>query len=855
MSSVDLLEREDALAALDSMVEGAAEGQGMVALIRGEAGIGKTALVDALIERQDDVFVLRGGCDDLLTARPLGPIWDMSFDEPSLHEALTEDDRYAAFRALFELLTRSMRPTIAVIEDVHWADDATLDIIKFLGRRIENTHALLILTFRDEMSTNAHLRAAIGDLPQSRLENLPLLPLSLEALTTLVGDDDEAKNIWEITGGNPFFVAELMRVGPEAVPLSVRDVLRSRVDRLGDSGRRLVEVASVVPGRVEITLLDEIDPSLKDGADDADRLGILEVTGEAVSFRHELARTAVEGDLPEMRRRELNLAAMRACEALREDISRCAHHAREAGDAEAMIRLLPEAARVAARLGSHREAVSDLRALEPYLDRLSAEELADHYDIWAWEEHSASGGGKELAERAIAIRRMLGDPAKLGRSMTTAGFLSHLGNDRDGAVAWINEAISVLEPVGGEDLAQAYAELARLAMLAADYEATVEYSERVFALADDQSPARAHALNSLGTATATSRYPEGLEMLEESDRMYERLELDRGRSRASINIVSAALEWRDLATAEKWILRHLQLAEQFQMTSLVAYGQSLAVEHNLLSGEWEAAEAKARSIIDDPVLLENARTTGTRVLAQILTRTGNPDAESVIRDAWHLADMTGEPSHVGRVGATVAEYVWLGGKVEDDLTGPLPDLVDQMKPHLLSPWYVGELALWLWLDGRIDAIPVESPPPYRMLGEGEWQKSADWFSERDIPYEKALALTLGDTEARLEGLAILDGLGADPLASKVRSRLKADGVTGIPRRSRGTAKAGPLGLTTRQNEVLGLLGEGLTNGEIADRLYVSTRTVDHHVSAILNKLGVSSRKQAVEVAIDTGKLT
>jgi len=823
----------------------------MVALIRGEAGIGKTALVDALIESQDDVFVLRGGCDDLLTARPLGPIWDMSFDEPSLHEALTEDDRYAAFRALFELLTRSMRPTIVVIEDVHWADDATLDIIKFLGRRIDSTHALLILTFRDETSINAHLRAALGDLPQGRLENLPLLPLSLEAVTTLVADDDEAKNIWEITGGNPFFVVELMRVGPEAVPLSVRDVLRSRVDRLGDSGRRLVETASVVPGRVELTLLDEIDPNLKDGVNDADRLGILEVTGEAVSFRHELARTAVEGDLSELRRRELNLAVMRACETLGEDISRCAHHAREAGDVEAMIRLLPEAARVAARMESHREAVSDLRTLEPYLDRLSAEELADHYDMWAWEEHSASGGGQELAERAVAIRRTLGDPAKLGRSMTAAGFLSHVGNDREGAVSWIKEAISVLESVGGEFLAQAYAELARLAMIAADYQETVELSERVFALADDQSPARAHALNSLGTATALSRYPEGLEMLEESDRMCERLELGRSRIRTSINIASVALEWRDLATAEKWIRSLLQLAEQFQMTSLVVYGQSHVIEHNLLSGDWEAAESEARSVIEDPILMENARTEGSRVLAEILTRTGNPDAESVIRDAWRLANMTGEPQHVGRIAATVAEYVWLGGKVEDDLTGPLPDLVDQMKPHL-SPWYAGELALWLWLDGRVDAIPVEAPPPYRMLSEGEWKKSADWFSERDIPYEKALALTLGDTEAKLEALAILDGLGADPLASKVRSQLKADGIKGVPRRTRATAHAGPFGLTTRQNEVLELLGEGLTNREIADRLYVSTRTVDHHVSAILNRLGVNNRREAVAAASEAG---
>ncbi|MEA1903653.1 MAG: AAA family ATPase [Actinomycetota bacterium] len=848
-----LLEREDALSLLDSMVEGAADGQGMVALIRGEAGIGKTALVDALIDRTDEnAFLLRGGCDDLLTARPLGPVWDMSFDEPSLHEALTEDDRYAAFRALFELLTRSMRPTIAIIEDVHWADDATLDIIKFLGRRIDKTHALLILTFRDETSTNAPLRAAIGDLPQGRIENLPLLPLSLEALTTLVGDDGQAEIIWKITGGNPFFASELMRVGPNAVPVSVRDVLRSRVDRLGQPGRRLVEMASVVPGRVELELLDEIDPTLREGVNDAGRQGILEVTGEAVSFRHELARTAVEGDLPEMRRRELNLAVLRACETLGEDISRCAHHAREAGDIEAIVRLLPEAARVAAALGSHREAVSDLRALEPYLDRFSPEELADHYDEWALEEYMASGGDVTLSERAVAIRRTLGDPGKLGQSMLTAGFLAHIGNDRNGAVSWINEAISVLEPVGGEDLAQAYAELTRLAMLAADYEGTVEYSERVFALADDQSRARAHALNSLGTATGMMRYPEGLEMLEESGRISERLGLIHDQGRAFTNTAAMALEWRDLATAEKWIRENRLLAEQLQLTSFVVYTQSLAIDHDLLSGDWRAAESAARQVIQDPVVMENARTTATRVLAQLLTRTGNPDAETVVLEAWRLANLTKEPQHQGRVAAAVAEFVWLGGRVEEPSTGQLQDLLDQMKARS-SPWYVGELALWLWLNGEIDGIPVESPEPYRMLGDGEWKESAEWFSERSIPYEKALALTLGDTEAQLEALEIFDGLGADPLASKVRNQLKADGVKGVPRRSRGSADGGPLGLTTRQTEVLELLGDGLTNGEIADRLFVSTRTVDHHVSAILSKLGVNSRREAVAVALEAGE--
>ncbi len=332
--------------------------------------------------------------------------------------------------------------------------------------------------------------------------------------------------------------------------------------------------------------------------------------------------------------------------------------------------------------------------------------------------------------------------------------------------------------------------------------------------------------------------------------MSARLGLDNDQTRALLNAATTALEWRDLPIAEKWIGRHQQLAEQLEMTSQVVSAQSLSIEHDLLSGDWAAAESDARSVIAHPMVTELSRTQATRILAQILTRTGNPETKSLIQDAWRLANIIGEPQHLGRTNATIAEYVWLGGRLEYALTGQLPDLLKHMKSHF-SPWYVGELGLWLWLDGQIDEIPVEAPPPYRMLGDGEWQKSADWFSERNIPYEEALALTLGDTEAKLEALKILDGLGAEPLASKVRAQLKADGVKGVPRRSRESTGRGPLGLTSRQAEILELVGEGLSNGEIAERLFVSTRTVEHHVSAILSKLGVNSRLEAVVAAQNT----
>ncbi|MGH8913899.1 MAG: ATP-binding protein, partial [Acidimicrobiia bacterium] len=173
---MQLLERNGVLGRLDDLLASARGGNGRAILVRGEAGIGKTSVVRAFTDAHgEDAHVLWGGCDDLLTARPLGPIWDMALDEPSLGDALRGTDRYEAFSAILELMSRALRPTIVVIEDIHWADEATLDLVKFLGRRIDRTHGLLVLTYRDgEVPGDLPLRAALGDVAASALERIAL---------------------------------------------------------------------------------------------------------------------------------------------------------------------------------------------------------------------------------------------------------------------------------------------------------------------------------------------------------------------------------------------------------------------------------------------------------------------------------------------------------------------------------------------------------------------------------------------------------------------------------------------------------------------------------------------------------
>ena len=185
---MDLLEREAPLQRLGELVKQAREGEGRIALIRGEAGIGKTSVVRALTQTvADQAHVLWGSCDDLLAPRPLGPIVDMSFEEPRLVDALTANGANNVLSAMMELFNRALRPTVAVFEDVHWADGATLDLLTSLGRRVERTHTLLVMTFREKIPAGHQLGVVLGDLPKDFVENIELEPLSHEAVHRLAG--------------------------------------------------------------------------------------------------------------------------------------------------------------------------------------------------------------------------------------------------------------------------------------------------------------------------------------------------------------------------------------------------------------------------------------------------------------------------------------------------------------------------------------------------------------------------------------------------------------------------------------------------------------------------------------------
>jgi DNA-binding CsgD family transcriptional regulator len=236
-----------------------------------------------------------------------------------------------------------------------------------------------------------------------------------------------------------------------------------------------------------------------------------------------------------------------------------------------------------------------------------------------------------------------------------------------------------------------------------------------------------------------------------------------------------------------------------------------------------------------------------RTLGHVRIRRGDPDAISPLEEARALAGPEPELQRVGTLAAIAAEAAWLAGDREGVLREVRP--VYEMVLHRRDPRMKGELAAWLWRVGALEKLPADIPEPYALEISRDWRGAAGAWKEIGCPYEEALVLGWygGEPEQR-EALAIFDLAGAAPAAHALRRQMRAQGVRAVPRGTRTSTRRNPFGLTRRETEILALLSEGLRNAVIAKRLFVSTKTVDHHVSAILAKLGVPSRAEAVALA-------
>ena len=261
---MEVVEREAVLAELAELWAEAGKEGGRLALVSGEAGVGKTAVVRRFSETNGSAArVLEGACDPLATPRPLGPLSDIAaVVGGELARLLDEESGPAAvFDAFLRVLAGSPQPTLVVLEDVHWADEATLDLLSFVGRRLSRMHALVVVTFRDdEVAVDHPLRLAIGDLPGApAVRRLPLQPLSEQGVAALARAKHlDPGRLYRLTGGNPLFVTEVLATEGGELSGTVRDAVLARASRLSDPTRSDLDLLAAVGRPIDRALPEQL---------------------------------------------------------------------------------------------------------------------------------------------------------------------------------------------------------------------------------------------------------------------------------------------------------------------------------------------------------------------------------------------------------------------------------------------------------------------------------------------------------------------------------------------------------------------------------------------------------------------
>jgi DNA-binding CsgD family transcriptional regulator/tetratricopeptide (TPR) repeat protein len=855
---MELLERERHLLALTEWFGAAGAGSGCVTLLHGEPGVGKTTLLRNFVDAQDDsTRVLWGACDALFTPRPLAPLHDIARQTggPLLAALGGECTRERIFVAALEELERAGSTTLAIFEDVHWADEATLDLLKFIGRRIHRTQAMLIATYRDDEVGPRHpLRSVVGDLPRTSLHRLPLDALSEAAVEQMARRAGRsARDLYQVTGGNPFFVTEVLATTQAGVPVSVSDAVLARASRLKPAARAIAELVSIMPGRAQRRVLERALPLDEAGIVGCLAIGMVRAEDDSLAFRHELARRALEDSLSPEHRRELHAKVLRIAATLPGvSPAQLVHHARGSHSSADVLVHAPAAAAEASAVGAHQEAISYYRAALEHAGELPLELRVSLLEKLAYEYYvtDQSAAATEAYLTALEGWRTRGDLLKVGDALRWLSRMQwHLGRKSE-AERYAEEAIETLETLPpGEELAMAYSNRAQLAALAHACGPAIAWAGKAVAIAEslDNAPALSHSLNNLGVGRINGGDEAGWRDLERSLKVALDHGLQEQAGRAYVNLSASAVFQRRYVQARSSLDEGIAYCEARDLDIHGSYMLALRGRLRFEQGDWAGACEDVDTALRRSRATMTTRMAALTVLGHVRVRRGDPGVAEALDEARELAAPTGELQRIAPLAAALSEAA--------DLRGDRAQVVEaarlgyELTASASDPWAVGALAVLLWRAGALDDPPARMAEPYALEVSGKLMEAARAWGALGCPYEQAQLLArTGDEEAQREALAIFERLGAAPAWQVLHREMRRRGIRRVPRGQRHSTRRNPHNLTTRQMQILKLLGGGLRNAAIAKRLFLTTRTVDHHVSAILSKLNVSSRGEAAIVA-------
>jgi DNA-binding CsgD family transcriptional regulator len=856
----DLLERSSELAALAaSLADVRGDGSGRVVLVRGEAGAGKTALVRRFCDGQDEGSVLSGTCDPLFTPRPLGPFVDVAASAGGELEATAAG---AQPHDVAGMLLRRLQSTasILVIEDVHWADEASLDVLRLVVRRLEGVPALVVLTYRDDEVDRRHpLRGLLGELAIGarvrRLDVRPFSPAAVAALAEPFAIDPA--ELHRRTGGNPFFVTEVLAAGGAELPETVRDAVLARAYRLSPGAHDLIETVAVLPPHAELWLLDAITPGAVESLEECLVSGMLHAQPGRVLFRHELARLAIEESIPQSARLALHrrvLAALGEPPKGDLDLARLSHHAEAAGDADAVLRFSPAAAERAASVGSHREAADQYARALRFGSRLEHGERAALLERMATERFLTDQNPEavDALREALEHRRKVGDPRREGNTLRMlAEYLWCPGRVAESEEAG-RQAVALLEGLEpGWELGHAYGILTHLLRASGEGEQALVWARRTLEVAErvDDLEFSLSALTSLGLAEVLDGRREGFARLEEAFATAEQHGFTAQCCWIAFESAAAHLRVRSYDDAHRHLDRAFAYAAEHGLELFRQYTLAYRARVLLDQGRWAEAADAAEEVLRHRRASTTPRIVALVVIGLLRARRGDPEVWAPLDEAAELAEMSGEMLRIGPAAAARAEAAWLEGRLHAVV--PFTAQAVELAEELRAPWLLGDLAIWRRRAGMAGTPEGKVAEPYALELNGEPERAAELWTQIGCPYEAALALAHSEAEQPMRtALEQLQHLGADSAAAIVARRLRERGERGLPRGPRPSTRENPAGLTQREVEVLELVAARLQNGEIAARLFLSVRTVDHHVGSILRKLGVRNRAEAAALVGD-----
>ena len=858
---VRLLERESQLASLAEYAEDARSGSGRMVLVSGQAGVGKSSLLEQFQQELSDARWLTGACDGLFTPRALGPLLDAA---DQLGGELRELCRAGApreqlFGGLLQELSAPDTLTVLVVEDVHWADEATLDLLRFVGRRVRYAPALVIVTYRDDgIGADDPLRVALGELATQRTtRRLTLPPLSERGVAGLaLGTGVDPGGLHRLTGGNPFFVTEVLQTTSGSLPVSVRDAVLARVAGLSPEARQVLDAAAVIGSRISPELLVSVTAAAPAIVDELIACGVLIGDAAQLKFRHEIARMAVQAAIAPHRSVMAHrgiLDALRAGSC--DDYARMAFHAEGAGDHALVLEYAVQAGRRASALAAHREAAAQFqRALRSAGD-MDARTIATLYDELANELSLVDRWQDSADARAEALRRWreVGDPLREGdglRRLSRTMWRLCRGKEADQAA---ERALALLEPLGpGPELAWAYANLATVLGNQGEHVQAIRLAQQAQVVAEPLGllDVLCDALNTEGCAAADT----GADWSAQLQRALETARangLAEQAGRAYANLYTLYCCALRIAEGEHFYVDGTAYCDEHDIGT---YGTCLRGERSSvleMLGRWDEAESLSAGLLQQAGPSPVNRLNPLISLGKVRARRGAHGVWDCLDEAMTLADGVADPVWIACVRTARAEASWLEGHADaaaDELAA-----AGDASGTTLDALARSDLAVWQYRVTGTRSPASGLMEPFLSEIAGDHARATRLWDDLGLSYCAALAMLGSGEEAVMrDALARLSALGATAAARLARRKMRELGIASIPAGTRATTREHPVGLTRREQEVLELICEGLTNEEIAGRLFVSVKTAGHHVSAVLGKLGVPTRRVAAAEAARLG---